>query len=75
VRIDALITGPRLHRPESVPTTTIMKKLLSVTKIQAPVHNLHYWLRGDRSNCSYGVQVNDSSGETHQYGKRPATGG
>jgi hypothetical protein len=52
-----------------------MKKLLSVTKIQAPVHNLHYWLRGDRSNCSYGVQVNDSSGETHQYGKRPATGG
>ena len=38
-------------------------------KIQAPVHKLHFWLYGDRSNCSYGVQVSDASGETHQYSK------
>ena len=38
-------------------------------KIQAPVHKLHYWLKGDHSNCSYGVQVSDASGETHQYSK------
>jgi hypothetical protein len=36
-------------------------------KIQAPVHKLHYWLRGDDSKCSYGVQVTDAGGETHQY--------
>ena len=39
------------------------------TRIQAPVHKLHFWLRGDHSNCSYGVQVSDASGETHQYSK------
>jgi hypothetical protein len=37
------------------------------TKIQAPVHKLHFMLYGDKSNCSYGVQVNDASDETHQY--------
>jgi hypothetical protein len=36
-------------------------------RILAPVHKLHYWLKGDNSQCSYGVQVNDASGETHQY--------
>ena len=36
-------------------------------KIQAPVHKLHYWLKGDNSKCSYGVQVTDAGGETHQY--------
>ncbi len=36
-------------------------------KIQAPVHKLHFWLKGDNSKCSYGVQVTDASGETHQY--------
>ena len=36
-------------------------------KIQAPVHKLHYWLKGDGSKCSYGLQVTDASGETHQY--------
>ena len=36
-------------------------------KIQAPVHKLHYWLKGDNSKCSYGLQVTDASGETHQY--------
>ena len=39
------------------------------TKIKAPVHKLRFWLRGDNSKCSYGVQVNDVSGETHQYSK------
>jgi hypothetical protein len=36
-------------------------------KIQAPVHHLHFWLKGDNSKCSYGLQVSDASGETHQY--------
>ena len=35
--------------------------------IQAPVHKLHYRLKGDGSKCSYGLQVADASGETHQY--------
>jgi hypothetical protein len=38
-------------------------------KIQAPVHKLHYWLKGDNSNCSYGVQLTDAGAETHQYSK------
>jgi hypothetical protein len=38
-------------------------------KIQSPVHKLHYWLKGDNSNCSYGVQLTDAGGETHQYSK------
>ncbi|SPE60546.1 conserved exported hypothetical protein [Verrucomicrobia bacterium] len=36
-------------------------------KIQAPVHKLHFWLRGDDSKCSYGLQVTDAGGKTHQY--------
>ncbi len=36
-------------------------------KIQAPIHKLRYWLKGDNSKCSYGLQVTDASGETHQY--------
>jgi len=36
-------------------------------KIYAPVHKLHYWLKGDNSKCSYGLQVADAGGETHQY--------
>ncbi|MHB1038244.1 MAG: glycoside hydrolase family 16 protein [Pirellulales bacterium] len=36
-------------------------------KIQAPVHKLRYWLKGDNSKCSFGVQVSDARGETHQY--------
>ena len=36
-------------------------------KIHAPVHKLRFWIKGDNSKCSYGLQVNDVSGETHQY--------
>jgi hypothetical protein len=36
-------------------------------KILAPVHHLRFWLKGDNSKCSYGLQVSDASGETHQY--------
>ncbi len=36
-------------------------------KIQAPVHTLRYWLKGDNSKCSYGVQIKDAGDETHQY--------
>lgn len=36
-------------------------------RILAAVHKLHFWIKGDNSLCSYGVQVNDTSGETHQY--------
>jgi hypothetical protein len=38
-------------------------------KIQAPVHKLRFMLYGDNSNCSYGVQLTDARGETHQYSK------
>ncbi len=36
-------------------------------KLQAPVDKLRFWLRGDNSKCSYGLQVTDAGGETHQY--------
>jgi hypothetical protein len=36
-------------------------------KIHGPVHKLRYWLKGDHSTCSFGLQVNDSGGKTHQY--------
>jgi hypothetical protein len=42
------------------------------TRIQAPVHKLHFMLFGDNSKCSYGVQLADARGETHQYS--PNTG-
>src|SRR5260370_3898188 len=45
------------------------------TRIQAPVHKLHFMLFGDDSKCSYGVQVSDASGETHQYCKNTGQGG
>jgi len=41
-------------------------------KVQAPVQNLHFWLKGNNSKCSFGVQVTDAAGETHQY-KSPST--
>jgi hypothetical protein len=44
-------------------------------KIQTPVHKLRFWLRGDNSKCSFGVQVNDAGGETHQYSKNTGQGG
>lgn len=43
--------------------------------IQAPVHKLHFWLYGDNSQCTYGVQVSDASGETHQFSKNSGQGG
>jgi hypothetical protein len=45
------------------------------TKIQAPVHKLRFMLHGDDSKCSYGVQLTDARGETHQYGKNTGQGG
>jgi len=36
-------------------------------KVLGPVHSLHFWLKGDNSKCSYGLQVADATGETHQY--------
>jgi hypothetical protein len=44
------------------------------TKIQAPVHQLSFMLHGDNSHCSYGVQVSDAGGETHQYSKNTGQG-
>ena len=44
-------------------------------RINAPIHKLRFWLYGDNSNCSYGVQVTDASGETHQYSKNTGQGG
>jgi hypothetical protein len=36
-------------------------------KIFAPVHKLRVWIKGDNSKCSFGLQVTDAGGETHQY--------
>ena len=44
-------------------------------KIQAPIHRLRFWLKGDNSKCSYGVQVSDARGETHQYSQNTGQGG
>ena len=44
-------------------------------RIKSPVHKLRFWLKGDNSKCSYGVQVSDASGETHQYSKNTGQGG
>ena len=35
--------------------------------IQTPVRQLRFWLKGDNSKCSHGLQVTDAGGETHQY--------
>jgi len=37
------------------------------TKIHAPIHQVHFWIRGDNSRCSFGVQILDSGNETHQF--------
>ena len=44
-------------------------------RIQTPIHKLRFWLKGDNSLCSYGVQLSDASGETHQFGKNTGQGG
>jgi hypothetical protein len=44
-------------------------------RILAPVHKLRFWLKGDNSKCSYGVQLTDAGGETHQYSKNTGQGG
>jgi hypothetical protein len=44
-------------------------------RVRAPVHKLRYMLYGDGSKCSYGVQVTDAGGETHQYSANTGRGG
>jgi hypothetical protein len=44
-------------------------------RIQTPIHKLRFWLKGDKSNCSYGIQLSDASGETHQFGPNTGQGG
>jgi len=44
-------------------------------KILAPVQKLRFWLKGDNSRTSYGVQLTDAKGETHQYSKSTGHGG
>src|SRR5712671_554273 len=46
-------------------------------KVRVPttVHKLRFWLKGDNSKCSYGVQVTDASGKTHQYSSNSGQGG
>jgi hypothetical protein len=43
--------------------------------IQSRIHKLRYWLKGDDSRCSYGVQLTDAGGETHQFGQNTGQGG
>jgi beta-glucanase (GH16 family) len=45
------------------------------TKVLAQARKLRYALSGDGSNCSYGVQITDIRGETHQYSKNTGQGG
>ncbi|QEH37426.1 Endo-1,3-1,4-beta-glycanase ExsH [Aquisphaera giovannonii] len=44
-------------------------------KILAPIHRLRYWVHGDGSGCSYGVQITDARGETHQFSRNTGQGG
>jgi hypothetical protein len=44
-------------------------------KVLAAAHKLRFALRGDGSGCSYGVQITDIRGETHQYSKNTGQGG
>src|ERR1041385_6538649 len=43
--------------------------------IQEPIHKLRFWIRGDRSMCSYGLQLTDAGAETHQFSKNTGQGG
>jgi hypothetical protein len=45
------------------------------TRIQSPVSKLRFGLYGNNSRCSYGVQITDIRGETHQYSKNTGQGG
>jgi hypothetical protein len=47
----------------------------NAVRIRAPVHKLRYMLHGDGSKCSYGVQLTDAGGETHQYSANTGQGG
>ena len=38
-------------------------------KIQSAVHRLHFYLYGNSSRCTFGVQLQDAFGETHQYAR------
>lgn len=44
-------------------------------RIESPVHQLRFWLKGDNRKCSYGVRLTDSAGKTHQYSKSSGQGG
>ena len=44
-------------------------------RIQSPIRALRFWLKGDDSKCSHGVQVSDAAGETHQYSKNTGQAG
>lgn len=49
--------------------------IMNKVRIQAPVHQLRFWLKGDNLQCAYGVQLTDAGGETHQYSKNTGQGG
>jgi hypothetical protein len=36
-------------------------------QLNGPIHKLRYWLKGDNSKCSYGLQLKDIHGKTHQF--------
>lgn len=44
-------------------------------KILTPIQKLQFQLFGDNSGCSYGLQLTDASGETHQFGSSSGLGG
>lgn len=44
-------------------------------RIESPVHTLRFWLKGDNSKCSCGVQITDGHGETHQFSQNSGQAG
>lgn len=44
-------------------------------QIPTAIHQVRFWLKGDGSKCTYGVRVDDASGETHQYARSSGQGG
>src|SRR6202022_856451 len=40
-------------------------------RIQAPIHQVHFWLHGDGLGCGFGLYLADASDETHKF-RNPA---
>ena len=58
----------RLHYHFTVnPTGNEYLGIVNKVNIQAPIHTLHYRIKGDGSGSGYGLRLTDADGETHQF--------